>query len=74
MCLIVCLRKLNKKNISIVLSNILTEYGHVEGTEVWLHLFLTSTLDAAEWSTTCPGLFTLGKELRYKLGRRLFGS
>jgi hypothetical protein len=74
MCLIGCIIRFNKKNISGVLSNFLTEFGHVEETEAWLHSFLTSTLNAAEWSTTCPGLFTLGKELRYQLEGRLCGS
>lgn len=73
-CLIGCLIRFNKKNTSGVLSNILTEGGHVERTEVWFHSFLTSTLDAAEWSTTCAGLFTLGKGLRYQLDARLCGS
>jgi hypothetical protein len=61
-CLIGCLIRFNKRNISGVLSNFLTECGHVEETEAWLHSFLTSTPDVAEWSTSCPGLFTLGKK------------
>jgi len=31
------------------------------GVEVWRHAFLTSALDAGEWSASRPGCFTLGK-------------
>jgi hypothetical protein len=30
-------------------------------------------LDGSEWSTSRPGRFTLGKELRYPFNRRLMG-
>ena len=34
-----------------------------EGTEVWLHSFLTSALYGGEWLTSRPGRFTPGKYL-----------
>jgi hypothetical protein len=37
-------------------------------------LILTSALDGGEWSTSIPGRFSPGKELRYQLNRRLAGS
>jgi hypothetical protein len=35
--------------------------------------FLTSALDGGEWSASCPGHFTPGKEPQYPLDRRLVG-
>jgi hypothetical protein len=35
--------------------------------------FLTLALDGGEWSASCPGRFTLGKESQYPLDRRLDG-
>jgi hypothetical protein len=28
------------------------------GVDVWVHIFLTSTLDGGKWSASCPGKFT----------------
>jgi hypothetical protein len=41
------------------------------GTDVQLHSFLTSALDAGEWSTSRPSLFTPGKEPPYPFNMRL---
>jgi hypothetical protein len=35
----------------------------IEGVEVQLHSFLTTTLDNGEWITSCPGHFAPRKEL-----------
>jgi len=42
------------------------------GAEVWLHAFLTSALDVAEWSASRPGHFTPRESApQYPLDRRL---
>ena len=45
----------------------------IGGVEVPLHCFLTSALGGGEWSTlyVYTGRFTLWKEFRYPLNRRL---
>ena len=43
------------------------------GVEAWLCWFLTSALDGAEWSTSCPGHFTMGKTSGVCMCRRLGG-
>jgi len=45
-------------------------YGAVE---IQLHSFLTLALDASELSTSCSGSFTLVKDFRCPLRRRLGG-
>ena len=45
--------------------------GHIWGTEVRFHSFLTLTLDGGEWSASCPGCFTSSKEPCYPLNWRL---
>jgi hypothetical protein len=37
---------------------------------IYLHPFLTSTLDEDEWLTSRPGRFTPGKEPRYPLNTK----
>jgi hypothetical protein len=40
------------------------------GVKVYLHTFLTSSLDGGEWSVSRPGRFTPGETAtRYSLGR-----
>jgi hypothetical protein len=41
--------------------------------EVELNSFLTSTLDAGDWSVSRPSCFTPGKEVRYPLNMRIGG-
>jgi hypothetical protein len=43
------------------------------GAEVYLHSFLTSSLDG-EWLTSGPGRLTLWKERRYTLSKSLHGT
>jgi len=50
-----------------------TPYRHVAGVYVWLHSFLTPTLDGGEWLTSRPGRFRCGIEPRYLLNTRLGG-
>jgi hypothetical protein len=39
-------------------------WRHIGGLDVWLHSFLTSTLGADEWLTSCPILFMARKNPR----------
>jgi hypothetical protein len=41
------------------------------GAKIELRSFLSSAIDGAPWLTSGPGRFTLGKEPRYSLNRRL---
>jgi hypothetical protein len=43
------------------------------GGEIQLQLFLVSTPDKCEWSTSCLCLSTTGREPKYPLNRRLGG-
>jgi hypothetical protein len=47
-----------------------TPWSHVGRVDVWLHLFLSSALDA-EWSVSRHGRVALSKEQIYPLTRRL---
>jgi hypothetical protein len=42
--------------------------GVLGGAKVQLHPFLTSALDGGEWSASCPGRSTPGKEPRVPTG------
>jgi len=46
---------------------------HQERMKVELHSFVTSSSDESEWSASCPGHYTKGKNLWYSLYRRLGG-
>jgi len=41
--------------------------------DLQFHSFLTPVLDGGEWSTSCPGCFTPGREPCYSLNIRLGG-
>lgn len=53
--------------------SLLMVWRHVGGGELWLHSFLTLTLNDAKWWTLCPSCFTPGKEPQYPLSMRLGG-
>jgi len=46
---------------------------HTGTVDLQLHSFVTSTLDAGEWSTSCPNRFISRTEPRYALNRGLGG-
>jgi hypothetical protein len=60
-----------KKKVKMSLYSLLRQRP-AGGVEVYLHLFLTSTLalDRVEWSVSRPGRFILGKMHRWSLNRR----
>jgi hypothetical protein len=39
------------------------------GVDVYAHVFLTSALVGGEWSTSCPGRYTPGKEPPVPIGK-----
>ena len=45
----------------------------IPGVEIQNHSFLTSAVGEGEWSVSCPGHYTIGKEPRYPLKRRMGG-
>lgn len=52
------------KNLKVKLS-LSRPWSHTTGEDVQLHLFLTSALDADEWSNSRSGRFTSGNESRH---------
>jgi len=51
-----------------------TRHGGIEGAEVYLHSFATSTIDEGESSVSCPGRFTAEERPPlHTLNRRLDG-
>jgi hypothetical protein len=48
-----------------------TPLRHTEGVEVWLHSFLTLSLEEGEWPSNRPGRFTTEKQSRYPMKRKL---
>jgi len=53
---------------------VFTQWWHVRGVEVWLHSFLTSTVDGDECSTLRPHRYTSGRDIQYPSNRGLVGS
>jgi hypothetical protein len=55
-------------NLSLCLSKLHAMKAYT-GVEVWLHPFSTSLLGGGEWSASCPGRFTPGKDPFYPFDR-----
>ena len=58
----------------IVRLSLSTPWRNVGGVAVQLHTLLTAAVDGGEWSASCSGRFTTGKEPRYSMNRGLRGT